>query len=301
MLPEITIPDRYNYIAAFLTLACNLNCSYCINLHEDPTSGRGRIITKHMTAEEWIEALNRIQPRLPITLQGGEPTVFKHFYAIMEGVRKDHKFDLLTNMQFDEREFVARVPIKLFDREAPYAPIRVSYHPGQNKIEEIVRKALFLKGNGYRVGIYGVLHPAQKDQVLKAQAACQAQGLDFRTKEYLGKDGGTFKYPEAIQGDANHFCWCRTSELLISPSGHIMRCHSDLYEGRQPVGHVLQRELRLDDTFKQCYVYGHCNPCDVKVKTNRFQEYGHTSCEITGIRDLRPQEEEALAMGNYGL
>ena len=40
------------------------------------------------------------------------------------------------------------------------------------------------------------------------------------------------------------------------------------------------------DEYRDCYVYGDCNPCDVKVKTNRFQQFGHTSVDIIDIREL---------------
>lgn len=299
----LVIPERYNYIATFLTLACNLDCSYCINLHEDPLSGRGRIVTKHMGLDEWVAGIGRIDTRgrVPITLQGGEPTVFKHFFGIMERVETRHRFDLLTNLQFDPKEFVKRVPQMLFSREAPYAPIRVSYHPGQNTMEEIIPKALHLQEHGFRVGIYGVLFPPQRDHILEVQARCQKEGLDFRTKEYLGKGAGRLKYADGVEGAFNKHCLCRTSELLIAPSGYVMRCHSDLYEGRLPIGHLLDPEFRVQDIFRPCTVYGHCNPCDVKIKTNRFQIFGHTSCDIERIRELSPKESEALARGDNGL
>jgi len=40
------------------------------------------------------------------------------------------------------------------------------------------------------------------------------------------------------------------------------------------------------DEYRECYFYGDCNPCDVKIKTNRFQQYGHTSVDIIDIRDI---------------
>ncbi len=302
VLPPLVIPERYNYVATFLTLACNLDCSYCINLHEDPTSGRGRIVTRHMGLEDWVAAIDRIQTgnRMPITLQGGEPTVFKHFYGLMERV-KPKDFDLLTNLQFDPKEFARRVPKALFSREAPYAPIRVSYHPGQNTMEELIPKAKALQDLGFRVGLYGVLFPPQRDHILAVQEKALAAGLDFRTKEYLAKDSGHLKYPDGVEGKFNKFALCRTSELLLAPSGYVMRCHSDLYEGRLPVGHILDPEFRLEDRFLPCTVYGHCNPCDVKIKTNRFQIFGHTSCDIEGVRDLTSAEGEAVAQGDNGL
>ena len=306
-LPELSLPQGHNYVAVFLTLACNLDCSYCINLHEDGSGGRRRILTRHLRPEDWIRAFDRIPTthELPITLQGGEPTVYKKFIDIVSGAREGTHFDLLTNMFFDAKEFVRRVPVSRFDRNAPYAPIRVSYHPNQNTMREIIEKSLYLQEHGFRVGIYGVLHPSQRDEILRWQERATDLGLDFRTKEFLGveegSEHGTYRYPGAINGEFNKFCECRTTELLIAPSGYVFRCHSDLYEARSPVGHILDPDFSIDTAFKPCLVFGHCNPCDVKVKTNRFQKFGHTSVEIRSIRDLSSEEEARLESGDNGV
>ncbi len=42
----------------------------------------------------------------------------------------------------------------------------------------------------------------------------------------------------------------------------------------------MDENFELEERFRECDVFGHCNPCDVKLKTNRFQEFGHTSVEI---------------------
>ena len=68
--------------------------------------------------------------------------------------------------------------------------------------------------------------------------------------------------------------------LIIGPDGHVFRCHADLYEGREAIGHLLDKEVPLPGEFRECGFFGFCNPCDIKVKTNRFQEFGHTSVEI---------------------
>jgi MoaA/NifB/PqqE/SkfB family radical SAM enzyme len=39
----IVIPETHNYIAVFLSLACNLKCSYCINRFEEFTYEKGRL------------------------------------------------------------------------------------------------------------------------------------------------------------------------------------------------------------------------------------------------------------------
>src|SRR4051812_30472853 len=102
-LPTLVLPASLNYIAAFLTLECNLNCSYCINDPEQ-RADRRRVFTiksassrAELTPAEWVRALSRIPAKddLPITFQGGEPTVYWKglgLGAILEGI--DSKADL---------------------------------------------------------------------------------------------------------------------------------------------------------------------------------------------------------------
>ena len=138
--------------------------------------------------------------------------------------------------------------------------------------------------NGYSVGIWASRHPAHIEQVERARDECVAAGIDFRFKDFLGVHDGTlygqYKYPEALSGSAATQVQCRTSELIIGPSGNVFRCHGDLYEGRPPIGHILDEDFQIEDIFRPCDAFGRCNPCDVKIKTNRFQQFGHTSVEI---------------------
>lgn len=277
----IVIPESHNYIAVFLTLACNLRCSYCINRFDEFSHEKG-----HLTGEEWVRGLNRIVSRddLPVTLGGGEPTLHPDFTRIINGIRPGLNLDVLTNLEFDIDRFMREVSPDRIRRDAPYASIRVSYHPEAMALGPLVGKVLRLQNAGYSVGIWGVLHPAQEQEVLRAQEYCTGLGIDFRTKEFLGEYQGrmygTFKYPGACDRRFRKSVLCRTTELIVGPTGGIYRCHSDLYEGRKPIGHILDPEFEIDDRFRPCEEFGHCNPCDVKLKTNRFQIFGHTSVEI---------------------
>lgn len=288
--------SHHNYVAFFLTLSCNLHCSYCINLHNTGSDLR-HIKEKQFKAQDWITAANRLILRddLPLTLQGGEPTLYKGFYEFVNEVKKDIKMDLLTNMGFDVDEFIKNVPADRFSRKAPYAPIRVSYHPHENNIDEIIDKTLKMQDAGFKVGLYGVLHPAGdlRKEILDAQIKCLKMGLDFRIKEYLGMYGnklfGSFRYENAVCSETQMHCECRTTEIIAGPGGYVYKCHADLYKGRAPIGHILDEYFTEEsiEEFRECSFYGDCNPCDVKVKTNRFQIFGHTSVEIKGIRDIR--------------
>lgn len=285
-MDTIRIPDNYNYIAAFLTLACNLRCSYCINKFET-----GYLEKNRLTGEQWVEGLNRLVSRddLPITLQGGEPSLHPDFLHILNHVKREMNIDILTNLQFDIEMFMRSVDPERIKRNAPYASIRVSYHPQTMKLEPLTAKVLRMQQAGYSIGIWGVLHPTQEKEILAAQEYARGKGIDFRTKEFLGiyngRMYGAMKYKGACDQRIAKKVQCRTTELIIGPNGGVYRCHSDLYEQRDPIGSILAPDFRTDAHFRPCAVYGHCNPCDIKVKTNRFQEFGHTSVEIRGPED----------------
>lgn len=145
---------------------------------------------------------------------------------------------------------------------------------------------------GFRVGLYGIEHPAPEihGHIKEVQLRCQKLGLDFRTKEFLGQSDdiiyGTFKYEGCVNGATLKRCICKTTEIIVDPAGNVFRCHADLYKAREPIAHVLDEDFSGGsiDQFRGCDNYGDCNPCDVKVKTNRFQIYGHTSVEIREIQ-----------------
>ena len=291
-LPAIRPMEHHNYVAFFLTLACNLRCPYCINLHDGGVRAL-QARRPHLSPEGWIRAANRLRLRgdLPLTLQGGEPTLSPAFVRLVNEADQAIRMDLMTNLMFDVKAFIRDVPVWRFTREAPYAPIRVSYHPGQNDIRDLIRKTVALQSAGFRVGLYGIEHPDPElgSHIRIVREECLRLGLDFRFKEFLGAHAGTmhgtFRYPGAVCAEELKRCECRTTELIVDPAGQIFRCHADLYHGRAPIAHILDPEFSEEslEVFRSCQSFGDCNPCDVKVKTNRFQIFGHTSVEIREI------------------
>lgn len=291
-MPPIALPPDYNYAAVFLTLSCDLECPFCLTRFS-PDDGRPRC-SRLMPGSKWIEGLNRLElpSDLPVTLQGGEPSLHPDFFDIISGLKTDLSIDLLTNLQLNIHEFMERIPPERLRRPAPYASIRASYHPDHMEAEELTRKVRKLLDRGYDIGIWVIDHPAYKTRNLQMRDACSRQGIDFRVKQFLGYfDGklmGTYRYARAI-GTRNDRCrvMCRTTELIVSPSGHIHRCHSNLYRGLDSTGYLLDPALQITGSHRPCACYGQCHPCDIKIKTNRFQQGGHTSVEI-----LFPREKD---------
>ena len=282
----IVIPETHNYIAVFLTLACNLRCSYCINHFgsECPPAG-------HLSGREWVRGLNRIVSRddLPISLQGGEPSIHKDFIYILNNIKPELNIDILTNLQFDADEFIREVDPERIKRDSPYASIRVSYHPEVMKLKPLAEKVGKLQDAGFSIGIWGVMHPTQEAHILEAQKYCRGLKIDFRLKEFLGNYNGrmygTYRYEGACAKKFTRTVLCRTTELIVGSDGAVYRCHSDLYEGRTPIGNIADPSFEIEDVFRPCKVFGHCNPCDINVKTNRFQVFGHTSVEIKELEE----------------
>lgn len=283
----ITIPQRYNYIAAFLTLACDLKCGYCINNFGTPAQN-GR----HLTGRQWVSGLNRIEGRddLPVTLQGGEPSLHKDFIYIINNLKPDIKIDILTNLRFDAGELIDNVDPGRLKRDAPYASIRVSYHPGQMDLKPLAKKVIMLQDAGFSIGVWGVAHPQLEAHIKEAQAYCLGLGIDFRIKEFLGEyEGrmyGTYRFEGACSKKTERSVLCRTTEIIIGPDGTLHRCHSDLYEARAGIGSIIDPCYELKDEWRRCGHFGRCNPCDVKVKTDRFQISGHTSVDIKELSDV---------------
>lgn len=292
---KIIIPEHYKYISAFLTMRCNLNCSFCLN-SLDKNKEFNRTKFKEISGEQWVNALNKIESRgeVPITFSGGEPFLHKDFIYIINNLKSELNIDILTNLQLGEKGFerlIKEINPNRIKRDSPYASIRVSYHPEQmGDGEELVYNTKRLKDKGFSIGIWSVLYPSseQLSSINQMQFRCKKAGIDFRLKEFTGGYKGEVygnysKYPKSFGSSELKNCLCKTSELLMSPSGNVYRCHRDLYSEENPLGNIIDKDFQIQDIFRPCKKYGECHPCDVKVKTNYKQESNHTSVEIKNI------------------
>ncbi len=293
-MKKVVLPNEYKYIAAFLTMRCNINCTYCLN---DFGEKFKRESYEEVSGEEWVEGLDRLESRaeVPVTLCGGEPSVHPDFIYIINNLKPELNIDILTNLQFSKRmmeRFIGEVNPERLKRDARYASIRVSYHPEQmGNGEKLVENAKILQDAKFSIGIWAVLYPSQQQlsAINQMQFRCRDAGIDFRLKEYTGEFKGELygdysKYANSAFQDKTRFCECRTPELLISTDTKIYRCHRDLFAQENPVGSLLDERFQADYCFRACSKYGDCHPCDVKVKTDYKQRLGNTSVDIRNVK-----------------
>ncbi|MBN1817483.1 MAG: radical SAM protein, partial [Sedimentisphaerales bacterium] len=236
--------------------------------------------------------LNRMDlpPDVPITLQGGEPFLYKGIWPILENIH--HKVDILTALPpYLTKEHFRRLrSLEWNRRQAPYPLIRVSYHHGQHDYRKLIERIADLQ-DILSIGLFYLDYPATEPQTIEQiRVFAGRYGVEVRSKEFLGwwqgRQYGTILYDRACAGTPAQIpVLCRNTVVPIAPDGTIFRCHSDLYFRRtqRSIGHILDAHVDLPMEHSVCHHFGLCSECDVKVKTNRYQIYGYTSADIRFI------------------
>jgi len=286
-MEPIIIPEDYDYVGVYLTNKCHLACRYCITSHHGSSFGRHGL--SGLNAEQWTKGLNRLKlPKdVPITLQGGEPFLYKDIWKLLENVR--HKADILTSLPpfLKKEDFLGLKTLEWNKRSSPYPTIRVSYHKGQNDYKELIERIAGLQ-DILSIGLYYLTYPANTEEEIAAIKKYAVKfGVELRSKEFLGEYNGamygSYLYPDAASGRSKGIkVGCRNTVIPIAPDGTVYRCHSDLYFNRKELalGNILDDRMELPKGHLECRNYGLCSECDVKVKTNHYQEFGYTSVDI---------------------
>jgi MoaA/NifB/PqqE/SkfB family radical SAM enzyme len=303
-MEKVNLPNRYDYISAFLTFRCNLDCGFCVNKSSNDSFQRNAY--KEISGREWVNILNNIKSKknIPVSLVGGEPSLHKDFIYIINNLDQRLGIDIVTNLWWSNdkiNEFINKVSPDRINNHSPFPSIRASYHPEQmNEGEKLINNAKRLKSAGFDIGIEGIMYPTpfQLESLERMSIRCRENEISFRPKSFIGiyegvddygkqfsiTHGDYSKYPGSVFNKETHECMCKTSNLYISPSADIYRCQRDLLLMENPKGNILDSDFRLEKGFKKCNNYGQCHPCDVKVKTDSKQRLGTTLVEIKNIK-----------------
>jgi len=296
-MKPIIVPGYYDYVGIYVTNKCHLHCFYCVTEHFGTAYKKNR--STELTPDQWIEGLNRlVLPRdIPITLQGGEPFIYKGIWKILENIT--HKVDIMTALPptLKRENFLKLKTLDWNKREAPYPTIRVSYHKGQNDFEDLIPRIAELQ-DILSIGLYYFGYPINTDDEIVALKACaQKYGVELREKEFLGewngKHYGRYQYKDASAGKRLGIeVLCKNSVAVIGHDGDIYHCHSDHYFNKKELvlGNILDKHFEFPAEHLPCSNYGLCSACDVKIKTNHLQIDGYTSVDIKFPKSYRRPE-----------
>ena len=280
---KIVVPDHYNYLAVFLTFFCPRECSYCLNEQGDGLQQR-----QIVDGKEWMAALNRLETKLPITFNGGEPLSHPGFFEIVNGLDERLKVDMLTTLPYDVQEFIENLNPERFERDLPYGAIRVTYHPETMDLEETIGKVRRIKEAGFNIDMNLVDNPKNKEEAKLTKEKIIAAGLECVIKPFLGyldeKLYGQFRYAESCSMESRKDVKCQTTQLLIDPKGNVYRCYGDLFRQNPDgvLGNIFDPEVDLTVRDTECNNFGFCHPCDVQIKFDRFSKWDYAAVEIKG-------------------
>jgi len=287
---KITVPENYDYVGIYLTDKCHLACPYCLTSHHGSKFLKKGI--KNLDPLQWVEALNRlVLPKdVPISFQGGEPFMYQGIWEVLDNIT--HKVDIMTALPpfLRRQDFLALKTLEWNKRQAPYPTIRVSYHKGQNDYKDLVGRIAELQ-DILSIGLYYLTHPDQgQEEIAEIKDYAKKYGVELRLKDFLGNHNGKvygeFLYPDSILGKKKGIrVFCKNTVVPVAPNGDIYLCHSDLYFNRKEraLGNLLDASFEFPDEHLPCDNYGLCSECDVKVKTNHYQQYGYTSVDIKEV------------------
>jgi len=208
----------------YLTLRCNLACAFCSNGHD---------IAKYreMTAGEWISHIAFFGTR-DVVFTGGEPTLHKDFYQVINGLARTHEMTVYTNC----KESLATSMLPCTPRLLTF---RCSCHA--QTVEEAakwIEHVTAIRGGGYRVFWTTVHCPPAVLDVLKPH------GITVDEPQYA---------PEAMDAPVK----CHLPRRLVAPDGKRYHCVGKLVKG-DPSGRVPYNSV---DTV-QCDTPGLCAACD---------------------------------------
>lgn len=299
---QIILPNSYNYVSAFLTFRCNLDCGFCVNRASNTHLKRNKF--REISGKKWVESLNRITPPegVPYSLVGGEPSLHKDFIYIVNNLNPDAGLDLVTNLWWSDKKikkFIAEIDPKKIDNHAPFPSIRASYHPEEmGSGDKLLENAIKLKEAGFDIGLEGVMYPkpSQLEAIEEMILKCKKNDLSFRPKSFIGvyegKDDlgnnfsityGKYKYEGSVFNENLKNCLCKTSNLYLGPDGNNYKCQRDLLLGEYSIGNITDPSFKFQNDFLPCDHFGQCHPCDVKVKTNNQQEMQTTMVKIKDV------------------
>jgi len=256
---------------------CNYRCSYCLNGFEEPPG------FKILTPSEWLSIWEDIYNNygtVSMQVTGGEPTLYPDFFEIIENISKMHNIELQTNLFWDPRELIERVPSEHISR------IGGSFHPEYTKFEIFLEKIIALRDAGFKVEINYVAYPPILDKAEKYLNMAKEKQVQFSVLSFQGEYEGK-KYPESYSDEEKVMLrrlnvssgesaeamadWdvqkkkigdpeeakdplriCRMGQMYtwIKPDGETLRC----CKSTLVLGNIIDKTFRLLDEAQPCKV-----------------------------------------------
>lgn len=224
------------YIA--LTFRCNLNCPYCV-----AKAHLGNNLTrKELSGKEWVRIINRYDRDVHFT--GGEPTLHKDIWYILQNIKPSLQVKLNTNMTFDVDEFLDKVKRPVY--------LCASYHPVSGPPQKIIDRILKLKQVG-KWDLYSEIHAVGLN--VNATREFEEAGIKLTVNPL-------FTLPK--KDTATKRVLCKHYGFVIGPDSIKRTCHSKMWRGLGLQENLVTGRLKGAPTITKCNDYPFCSECDFR-------------------------------------
>lgn len=164
------------------TLRCNYLCPYCVSTNKPDSLGE-------LTSKDWIKIFN-CRPfskfKGIIEISGGEPTLYPNLIDVLNSIKNRFKFHFITNLS--NFNIIKKMTEELLPEN--FEKIKLSFHPTQKGVtkEKFLKKALFLKENGYPISINFVMYKKQLFDFPKYNKYFSSKGINVLPLPFTAPD-----------------------------------------------------------------------------------------------------------------
>ena len=237
-------PARFDgKLRIYLTLKCNLHCSYCVNEKVDGAD-KSR---ESVPPSAWAKAINRAGRHVVFT--GGEPFLYKNLPDLINAIDPFLAVSIYSNMSFDVTKILSQIK-----REASFF---VSWHAHQKPDRAIfLANAKAIQANPLFTLTAHAIEAHENQQMLEVDLGFFRKNgvpveIDVDQRDFKG----------CLQAQAQD-ALCRKRIYLLAPDGTRYQCVSRLMRAAKPMENILSQPLSEDICVAMCSDYGKCAPCD---------------------------------------
>jgi MoaA/NifB/PqqE/SkfB family radical SAM enzyme len=148
---------------------------------------------------------------------GGEPFHYPYFTELLKHLGEHHTLNVTTNLSLDADRLIREVGQVA---EKAQLVISSSYHPEYNRLEDFIKKVLYLKANNIYTSVSMVAWPPFLKDIPQVKAAMEDQGIQF----LIIPLGGHFfdkDYPQGYTSEEREFL-AKMSVMVSNPASKVM-------------------------------------------------------------------------------
>lgn len=240
---------REKILRIYPTLRCNLKCNYCVNEY-DPDNGKLRQYSE-ITAEQWLKIIAKSKCST-VVLTGGEPTLYKDFFELVNGIPAKYKVRIYSNMTFGPDLFNEKLTRGVH--------FLASYHPSCKDAQKVLHCIKEISSNGLVTGDLHLIDTPENSEFIKMSEGFFADNMIPGWAFSIDSDQRDM-FPCASKKEKRKVL-CGRKIILVAPDGVRYPCIAGMVSKRWALEDLKTKRMGSEWTNVVCDNWGHCAPCD---------------------------------------